>query len=254
MNATERLESELVFHDTQARERAATFERDPSRFVFSDNAYLDHETWIRPAFAGLGDLDGKDILDFGCGHGMAAVVMARHGARVTAFDLSPAYVAEASRRAKANDVAVQFVIADGERLPFADASFDGVWGNAILHHLDLKRTGRELRRVLRPGGVAVFCEPWGENPLLNLARRHLPYPGKGRTPDERPLRFCDVDILRRVFPTLEVRGYQLLSMLRRVLKSGWFMGRLESCDEQLLTRFPSLSRFCRYVVLSLRNV
>jgi SAM-dependent methyltransferase len=253
VNATERLESELAFHDTQARERAVTFARDPGRLHFSDDVYLDHETWIRPAVAALGDLDGKDVLDFGCGHGMAAVVLARRGARVTAFDLSPAYVAEARHRAGANGVDVRFVVADGERLPFADASFDRVWGNAILHHLDLERTGRELRRVLRPGGIVVFCEPWGENPLLNLARRHLPYPGKGRTPDERPLRLRDVDILRRVFPTLEVRGYQLLSMLRRVLKPGWLTGQLESCDERLLRRFPSLSRFCRYVVLTLRS-
>jgi len=48
----------------------------------------------------------------------------------------------------------------------------------ILHHLDLTVAARELRRVLRPGGVAVFCEPWGGNPLLNFARRRLPYAGK----------------------------------------------------------------------------
>src|SRR5262245_18779852 len=101
---------------------------------------------------------------------MAAVVMARRGAAVTAFDLSPEYVAEARRRAAANGVTVEAVQADAENLPFADASFDAVWGCAILHHLDLTRAGPELYRVVRPGGVSVFCEPWGENPLLNFAR------------------------------------------------------------------------------------
>jgi len=54
------------------------------------------------------------VLDYGCGHGMAAVVLARRGARVTAFDLSARYVAEAAARARANGVNVGFLQADGE--------------------------------------------------------------------------------------------------------------------------------------------
>jgi SAM-dependent methyltransferase len=246
VSATERL-----FHDTQAGQRARTFARDPARLAFDDDDYLDHETWIRPAFEELGDVSGLDVLDFGCGHGMASVVLARRGARVTAFDLSPGYVAEARRRAQANRVSLDLVVSDGHRLPFADASFDRVWGNAVLHHLDLSRAATDLRRVLRPGGVAVFCEPWGDNPLLGLARRYLPYPGKDRTPDERPLCRRDLDRLRRAFPALWVRGFQLLSMVRRVLKRGWLTAGLERCDARLLATFPALQRFCRYAVLVL---
>ncbi len=247
----ERLDAEQAFHDAQARARAATFEREPDRLVFHDDDYLDHETWIRAAFAALGDVRGLRVLDLGCGHGMASVVLARRGAQVVAFDLSPGYVAEARRRAEANEVAIEFLVADGQRLPFADAVFDRVWGNAVLHHLDLDRAGSELRRVLRPGGIAVFCEPWGDNPLLNLARRYLPYSGKGHTPDEQPLRRRDLAALRRHFPAVEVRGYQLLSMLRRVARGGLVRG-LERCDEWLLSTFPVLQRFCRYAVLTLR--
>jgi SAM-dependent methyltransferase len=252
MSATDRLTTEQVFHDEQARSRAASFPQ-PDAFRFTDEAYLGHETWIRPAFRQLGELRGLRVLDFGCGHGMAAVVLARQGALVTAFDLSPGYLDEARRRARANGVAVGFVRADGDRLPFADGAFDRVWGNAVLHHLDLDRAGRELWRVLRPGGVAVFCEPWGENPLLNLARRRLPYPGKQRTPDERPLCRRDLRVLRACFPDLEVRGYQLLSMARRVLRPGRVVRGLDWCDRMLLTRVPALERFCRYVVLTLRR-
>jgi len=66
----------------------------PHRLRFTDSSFLDHETWVRPAFDTLGDLRGKAALDYGCGHGMAAVVMARAGAAVSAFDLSPGYVTE----------------------------------------------------------------------------------------------------------------------------------------------------------------
>jgi SAM-dependent methyltransferase len=250
MSATDRLEEEIAFHDHQARGRAEHFQLSKN-LCFTDDNYLDHETWIRPAFNRLGSLTGLRVLDFGCGHGMAGVVMARRGARVTGFDLSAGYLLEASRRAFANGVDLDLVQADGERLPFADDSFDRIWGNAILHHLDLRRTSEELRRVLRPGGLAVFCEPWGENPLLDWARRRLPYPGKHRTRDEQPMRAADLAVLRMVFLGMDVQGFQLFSMARRVLGDGALSRGLAWCDERLLRRAPRLEKFCRYVVLTL---
>jgi SAM-dependent methyltransferase len=253
VSATDRLGSEQAFHDRQARDRSATFAQRPEGWLVAEDAYLGHETWIRPAFARLGDVCGLRVLDCGCGHGMAAVVLARRGACVTAFDLSFGYVSEAGRRGRANGVAVSCVQADAHRLPFADGSFDRVWGNAVLHHLDVETAGRELFRVLRPGGLAVFCEPWGENPLLRWARRRLAYRAKERTPDEEPLRLPQVRRLRRVFPRVEVRGYQLLSMARRVLPPGRLVRGLERCDAVLLERLPALERYCRYAVLTLRK-
>jgi ubiquinone/menaquinone biosynthesis C-methylase UbiE len=249
----DRLSTEQAFHDQQAQLRLATLACRPDLLYFDDDTYLDHETWIRPAFRQLGDLDGRSVLDYACGHGMAAVVLARQGARVTAFDLSSAYLREARARARANRVGIDLVQADGERLPFADGSFDRIWGNAVLHHLDLAVTAPELFRVLRPGGVAVFCEPWGENPLLNWARRRLPYPGKERTPDEQPLRRRHVYLLRQVFPQVEARGHQLFAMGRRVLKASRFMTGLTRADDWLLLGLPLLQRFSRYVVLTLRR-
>lgn len=250
MTTMDRLAAEQAFHDRQCGQRAAAFPVDEA-LRFTDDAYLNHETWIRPAFARLGRLDGLRVLDYGCGHGMAAVAMARRGARVTAFDLSPGYVDETRHRARANGVTIQLAAADAEHLPFADASFDRVWGNAVLHHLDIARAAPELRRVLAPGGLAVFCEPWGENPFLTWARRRLPYPGKGHTPDEQPLRQRHLPILRAVFPRLEVEGHQFLSMARRVLRPGRLTDRLEWCDARLLRVAPFLHRFCRYMVLTL---
>jgi len=248
-----RLASEAAFHDRQAEERAATFLRQPEQLQFEDDAYLNHETWIRPATDQLGHMQGLRALDFGCGHGMAAVVLARRGAKVTAFDLSWGYLSEARKRARANSVDVHFVQANGERLPFADASFDRIWGNAILHHLNLQTTASELFRVLTPGGIAVFAEPWGENPFLNWARNRIGYAGKQRTPDERPIGHHDIQFLRTVFPHLQVHGYQLFSMVRRVLRPGGWQKRLDWWDEMLLSRIPRLQQYCRYVVLTLRR-
>jgi SAM-dependent methyltransferase len=245
------LEREQQFHDAQAVERAVSFQTGRAMLRFDDAAYLDHETWIRPAFAMLGDLRGKVALDFGCGHGMAAVVMARSGAEAHAFDLSPRYVEETRERANANRVRVNATVANGEELPYDDATFDAIWGCAILHHLDLRKAASELHRVLKPGGVAVFCEPWGGNPILEFTRRWLPYPEKHRTPDECPLNVEGVTKLREVFPTLEFRGFQLFEMLKRAVPNLPGAGLLRVCDERLFRSLPGLQNYSRYAVLNM---
>lgn len=254
MNAPlDRIDAERVFHDRQAAERAKHFTLVRSDLVFRDADYLDHETWIRPAMAKLGDVSGKSILDYGCGHGMAATVLARGGANVSAFDLSPGYVEEAKNRAMSNGVNVRFAVANGERLPYADESFDGIWGSAILHHLDLSIAGPELLRVLTPGGVAVFCEPWDGNRLLALARKWLPYPGKHRTPDEQPLTDGMLDALRVLNVEFEIEPHQWLGMMGRIWRHHRLKQALAKVDRQLFRRFATLRTQCRYVVVTIRK-
>jgi SAM-dependent methyltransferase len=251
MPAMDRLLREQRFHDRQARSRAVTYAAEPERLRFRDADYLDHETWVRPAMTGLGAVEGQPVLDLGCGHGMAAVVLARRGAVVTACDLSAGYVLEARKRARANEVDVHFLQADGHRLPFAAESFAAVWGHAILHHLDVPVAARELWRVIRPGGVAVFCEPWSGNPLARLARRWLPYSGKGHTADEEPLCPRHVRQVGEVFADMAVEGFQVFGGLRRACP---LLGSiLNRADQWLLPGIPSLRRFGRYVVVTLRR-
>jgi ubiquinone/menaquinone biosynthesis C-methylase UbiE len=249
MPSESRLHSERVFHDRQAQDRARTLR--PVDLRFDDASYLDHESWIAPALAALGDVRGQRVLDLGCGHGMAAVVLARRGARVVACDLSTEYLREARARARANDVEIAHVATLGEALPFADGTFECIWGNAILHHLEWPMAARELARVLAPGGRGVFCEPWGENRWLSWARRHLPYPGKQRTPDEAPLAAYHVAELRRWFPRVELRGHQLLAMARRLLRGASVGVGLHWLDHRLLAACPHLERYCRYAVITL---
>lgn len=242
----DRIENERLFHDLQAAERARSFRDGRASLRFDDDEYLDHESWIRFAFDQLGEVRGKSVLDLGCGHGMAAVVLARRGANVTAIDLSTGYVNEARQRAAANRVTIKTLTADAESLPFPGNSFDAVWGNAILHHLHLPSMAHGLHRLMKPGGIAVFCEPWGGNLLLRFARRWLTYPGKQRTPDERPLEPRDLIAIRVAFPSLEVRGFQFFGMLRRLHPR---LRCLDTFDRQL----PFLERYGRYVVLTLRK-
>ncbi len=236
-----RLKHERVFHDRQAAQRAATYHERPELLRFSDAGSLNHASWIRPAFAQLGDVAGRRVLDFGCGHGMAAIVLARRGARVSAFDLSQGYLAEARRRADANGVSIQFLQADAEHVPLADEFFDRVFGNAILHHLDIECAAREVRRLLKPGGWAVFCEPWDGNPLWRWARSSPWLAAKDHTATEAPLVAKDLERLRNVFPELDFWGHDFLPKARG----------FGTCDAWLLRCWPRLRAWCRYVVMRL---
>lgn len=249
-----RLAEERRFHDEQAQARWRDLGADPDRLRLDAGAYLAHEPWIAPALGLVGDVAGRRVLDFGCGHGMAGVFLAQRGAQVTAFDLSAGYVKEAQARAAASGVDQSFRAAQaaGEHLPFAAGAFDRIWGHAILHHLDLPRAAAEIRRVLAPGGWAVFCEPWGGNPLLEGARRWLPYPGKHRSRDERPLRPADLALLRRRFRDVAAYPFQLLGMAKRLAPGSRLWRWADRADAALFRRFPALRPWCRYVVLTLQ--
>ena len=115
---------------------------------------------------------------------------------------------------------ITFAVAAGEELPFDDASFDVAVGKAVLHHLDPIAGARELARILRPGGRAAFSEPLGTNPLVRIARDHVPYPGKHERGADIPLRRSDVDAWMAPFSEAHIRGVQLLSMVERGLGFG----------------------------------
>jgi len=106
----------------------------------------------RPAMIGLaGDVDGRRILDAGCGSGPLSAALCERGASVTGFDSSPAMVDLAERRLGQD---VRLLVADlGEPLPFADGAFDDVVASLVLHYLaDWTDPLAELRRILKPGG------------------------------------------------------------------------------------------------------
>ena len=134
---------------------------------------------------------GADVLEYGCGPGSHSYFVAEHGAdNVVGIDISPVGIDKAAAEAKKRGLEnISFRVMDAERLEFADNSFDLICGSAILHHLDLERAYAELSRVLRPTGSALFVEPLGHNPVINLYRNLTP---SLRTVDEHPLLFRDL--------------------------------------------------------------
>ena len=110
--------------------------------------------------AGERDEPYATSLELGCGTGFFTLNLKLAGiideGHVT--DLSPGMVEVAQRNARSLGFQVQGRVADAERLPYDDNSFDLVIGHAVLHHIpDVELAFREVLRVLQPGGRFVFA-------------------------------------------------------------------------------------------------
>lgn len=112
----------------------------------------------RPATrALLGDVAGLDLLDAGCGPGIVSAELAGEGARVSAFDVTPAMVALAKERCANLDVSVETGDLGAPLHWLADAAFDRIVCSLALDYVEhLTPTFREFHRVARPGAVLVF--------------------------------------------------------------------------------------------------
>lgn len=197
---------------------------------------------------------GRAVLEYGCGTGSKAFELSRAGARVVGIDISGVGVAEADARASEGQLDAAFVQMDAEHLGFASGTFDVVCGSGILHHLDLEGALTEVRRLLRPDGVAVFLEPLGTNPVINLYRRLTP---SMRTPDEHPLVAEDLAAMRRHFTEVDAEHHSLLSLAGVVLGRIPVIGAAlvrgsQRVDLWLLSSVPFARRFAWVVVVRLR--
>jgi len=100
---------------------------------------------------------GRDVLEVGCGAGTDLVRFARGGARVTGVDLSASAIELARQNFAQQGLSADLREADGERLPFADGSFDLVYAHGVVQYTtNAAALIHECHRVLRPGGEAVF--------------------------------------------------------------------------------------------------
>lgn len=116
--------------------------------------YTEYAPWM-PSVMGFDEFAGARLLEIGCGMGSDLLQFARGGARCTGVDLTPRSVEITRHRFKLYGERGDFVLSDGEHLPFADESFDVVYSNGVLHHTpDTAGAVREVHRVLKRGGTA----------------------------------------------------------------------------------------------------
>lgn len=213
------------------------------------NAYVTSVQW-------LGDVRGRRVLDFGCGNGWLSIILAKRGAIVDAFDLSSEAVRTATLRAEANGVSDQctFRVGSAYEVPFGDGEYDLVIGQSILHHVGEKDTvARELARVLRPGGRAIFMEPLGDSMLLERLRLMVPIEsGSPEDPEQwaHQFKFAELAPFRGAF-AIRHQEFELFARLQRVGALRRFADRLARIDRAVLDTVPWLRRLAGAIVIEL---
>lgn len=195
----------------------------------------------------------RDVIDIGCGAGVEVVRFARGGARMVGVDLSGEAIDLCRANLAHQGVRAGLAVADGEALPFPDASFDYVYAHGVVQYAaDDRRVVAECHRVLRPGGTALF-QVYNRVSWLQLLSTLM----------KTPLEHEDAPVLRRYsigeFRAL-VRPFARVEMVterfpvRSRLHKGWkgalynaaFVGTFNALPRALVRRFGwHLLAICR---------
>jgi ubiquinone/menaquinone biosynthesis C-methylase UbiE len=132
--------------------RADHYDSFAESYAKANETGLFNAYYARPAMVELaGDVEGRRVLDAGCGSGPLSEDLRSRGAHVSGFDSSQAMLELARQRLGAE---ADLRVADlSQPLPYADATFDDVICSLVLHYLeDWTAPLAELRRILKPGG------------------------------------------------------------------------------------------------------
>lgn len=162
----------------------------------------------------LPDLNGRQVLEIGCGRGDFSIWLAGQypKAQVTGVDFSEAAIATARERAESSGSSSQFRVEDAEALSFADSSFDYVVSCECMEHVPRpEQMAREIHRVLKPGGQFILTtENYFNGMILQWLKTWAtgaPFDsGSGVQPHENFFLFW------RVKKMLEHAGLKVLSM------------------------------------------
>ena len=100
---------------------------------------------------------GRTVLEVGCGAGVDLARFAKGGAVVAGVDIAPSAIALARSNFEQQGLHGHFEVADGEHLPYPDNAFDCVYAHGVVQYTaHPQRLVDECRRIVKPGGTAIF--------------------------------------------------------------------------------------------------
>jgi ubiquinone/menaquinone biosynthesis C-methylase UbiE len=225
---------------------------------------VNYDPALKIARIGEGEIKGMKVLDCGAGLGHLAVWLAMKGAHVTAIDVSPKSLEVLSKRAVHHGVSQNITarLLPMEQIDYEDASFGLVVGEFILHHVMLDKCMPQIRRVLRPGGTALFLETSATSKLLMFFRTHIVgHFGIPKLQDEieYPLTARDIEYIDSVFDGRCQLHYIPFTFLR-LLDSHIFRHKIRfvswllSASDRLIYKYLPFMRKYSYVkIIELRN-
>ncbi len=193
-------------------------------------------------------VQGKTVLDFGCGTGEISTQLAALGAeKVLALDVAPGLLDMTRRRAIADGVSDRVETICGSVENLAPQPVDTIVSFAVLHHcFPLDRSVPAILGWLKPGGYFVASEPVTYSRTLDWLRDRSGVPTGPLDPGERKLNEKDVAYLRSLFSEVRVVHFRLLGRLTRLFPRADFALRVL---DRLLLSIPGAWRFAGIAVI-----
>jgi ubiquinone/menaquinone biosynthesis C-methylase UbiE len=191
----------------------------------------------------------KKLLEYGCGSGNASEQWMKQGAQLTGIDISPEGIKKAKQKNSNSEYKAEYFVMNAEKTDFENNSFDIIVGTGIIHHLDLINSYQELRRVLKDDGHAVFIEPLGHNPFINLYRALTP---QMRTEDEHPLKMKDIKLLKKYFSYVQVEYFSLFTFFAVPFRNMAMFNSIYTFFkyiDKIVLNIPFLKRYAWTVVI-----
>jgi|EndMetStandDraft_3_1072993.scaffolds.fasta_scaffold55638_2 ubiquinone/menaquinone biosynthesis C-methylase UbiE len=201
----------------------------------------------------------RKVLEVGCGIGIDLLRFAQGGARVTGVDLAQTSIDLARKNFELHGLAtnngdgrVHLEVANGEALPFPDNSFDVVYGHGVIQYTaDARKLITEMRRVLKPGGQAIFMvynrvswlNAMSKVTRVDLEHEDAPVLNKYSIAEFRDLLrdFSKVEIVPERFPVAS----RLHRGVKAVLFNTIFVGAFNALPKSLVQRYGwHLMAFC----------
>jgi SAM-dependent methyltransferase len=196
---------------------------------------------------------GRRVLEVGCGAGTDLARFAKGGAIVSGVDLSTSAIALAKANFQQQGIHGDLREADGERLPFANDTFDLVYAHGVVQYTpDPQRLVDECRRVMKPGGDAIF-QVYNRISWLNALSKLMKVPLEH---EDAPvlLKYSSGEFCRLLKDFRDVRIVEERFPVKSRLHGGWkgaafntfFVGTFNVLPRPLVRRFGwHLLAFCR---------
>jgi SAM-dependent methyltransferase len=211
---------------------------------------------LRYAFYLLGDVRSKTVLDLGCGSGENMVPLLARGANVVALDISYELGRLAVERVGMTGLYAppSLLVASAYNVPLPDGSVDLILCASVLHHLNIPRAMREMRRLLKPNGVVIVKEPVRFSKLMAALR--LLFPARQDvSDDEHPLTREELSQLKAGWAVSGERAFRLplIPLFQRLL-AGRGTPALFAIDGWLLRNVMALAHFSTSRVMRLQKI
>jgi SAM-dependent methyltransferase len=202
------------------------------------------------AFYLLGNVEGKTVLDLGCGSGESLIPLLRRGAKVIGIDISPDLITIACQRLDVEGLNATVRVGSAYQTDLPDSSVDVIFCMSLIHHLDIPRVREEMRRILRPGGFIALKEPIRFSQTYSRFRSLLPA-HEDISEEEHPLTEDEFRIFQEGFHTDGLRFFRLpfVPLAQRTFPKA--QARAFHLSNWMVRMFPLTARYATIAALRL---